>query len=202
MSSEVKQIKVDEEKRLGKSRLGIWRGLLILVFLLVGIAGSSGCLFFQGSLFGGNDTAQVEPYQYTAEQADLVQEMGNPEAFILLFYEEEAEFGSLQTVRQETWEYYSTGVSYLFINGELVSTERLDIEQLGSLVPLPYSPEQFSAHMSRDDVLAAAGVDDFIEVPLEKEYLESGDLYYAESLSFGLVDGELRYLEALALVEE
>ena len=70
------------------------------------------------------------------------------------------------------------------------------------MAALPYVPEQFSARMTLDDVLDAAGVEEFVEVPLEKEFLEGGDLYYAESLAFGLVDGELRYLEALALVEE
>lgn len=196
------QIKKDQEKGLGWFRPGIWRGLLIFIFLLGGIVGSAGCLLFKGSLFGGKDTDQVEPYQLSAEQSALVGEKGYPEAFILLFYDEEAAFGSLQTVRQETWEYYSSGESYLFINGELDSMESLDIDELGSLAPLPYTPEQFSAHMDRDEVLVAAGVDTFIEVPLEKEYLESGDLYYAESLAFGLVDEELRYLEALAMIEE
>ena len=118
-----------------------------------------------------------------------------------MLYEEEAAFGSLQTVRQETWDYYTQGESYTFIEGELVSLDELDHQEF-DLVGLPYTPEQFSARMSRDDVLAAAGVDTFIEVPLEKEYLENGDLYYADSLSFGLVEGELRYLEALALIEE
>lgn len=186
----------------GMFRPGIWRSLLVFVLLAGGILIITGCVPPGGPLFGGNNTDQAEPYQLSGEQSALTSVNGYPEAFILLFYEEEAGDGSLQTVRQETWEYYSLNESYTFLNGELESIQNLKIDELGTLAPLPYTPELFSAHMGRDEVLAAAGVDDFIEVPLDKEYLEDGNLYYAESLAFGLVDGELRYLEALALIEE
>jgi hypothetical protein len=185
-----------------KSVPGGFRWAWIVALLAGGVLLSSGCLLQNVTQRVGKNEAQVEPYQLSAEQSSLVSEIGYPESFILLFYEEEAVDGSLQPVRLETWEYYSAGESYTFLNGELDSSDSLDVGSLGSLAALPYVPEQFAANMSRDDVLLAAGVEDFIVVPLEKEYLESGDLYYADSLAFGLVDGELRYLEALALVEE
>jgi hypothetical protein len=56
--------------------------------------------------------------------------------------------------------------------------------------------------MSLEDVIESAGLEDFIEVPLDKEFLEGGNLYYGDSLAFGLMDGQLRYLEGLALIEE
>jgi hypothetical protein len=187
-------------------RFGFSKGRGVLLLLLVGgLLLSGGCSLqdvMQRSGLSGPGTSQVEDYQLSAEQSELVREIGYPESFILLFYEEEAVDGSLQIVRLETWDYYTEGESYTFVNGDLDSRDSLDVGALGSLAPLPYVPEQFAANMSRDDVLAASGVEDFIEVPLEKEYLEGGDLYYADSLAFGLVDGELRYLEALALVEE
>jgi hypothetical protein len=188
-----------KEKKKGLAGLlpRVWQGKLLLIFLTGVILMNSACNFF-----GGETPEQAEPYQLSQEQSDLLQEKGYPEAFILLFYDEEAPDGSLQGVRQEIWEYYNDEESYTFINGQLTGVEELPSLVVGTLAPLSYVPEQFSANMSRDDVLAAAGVDDFIEVPLEKEYLEKGDLYYAESLAFGLVDGELRYLEALALTEE
>lgn len=185
----------------GRYGFSTWRSTLLLV-LAGGLLLSSGCLLQNLTQRVGKNDVLVEPYQLSAEQSTLVGEKGYPESFILLFYEEEAVDGSLQIVRLETWDYYSEGESYTFLNGELDSSDSLDVGALGPLAALPYVPEQFAAKMSRDDVLAAAGVEDFIEVPLEKEYLEGGDLYYADSLAFGLVDGELRYLEALALVEE
>ena len=190
-------------ERSGKPRLLGWGGALLL--LAGGLLLSTGCLLqdMRGRTGAPEPgTSQVEPYQLSAEQSALVDEIGYPETFILLFYEEEAVDGSLQIVRLETWTYYSAGESYTYINGELDKSDKLDSGEVGALAPLPYVPEQFAAGMSLDDVIAAAGVEDFIEVPLEDQYLEDGDLYYAEALAFGLVEGELRYLEALALVEE
>ena len=186
-----------------KYRLFRWGGALLL--LAGGLLLSTGCLLqdaIQRTGLSDPGTSQVEPFQLSAEQSALVDEIGYPESFILLFYEEEAVDGSLQIVRLETWNYYREGESYTFLNGDLDSSDSLNAGEIGSLAQLPYVPEQFAANMSRDDVLAFAGVEDFIEVPLEKEYLESGDLYYADALAFGLVDGKLRYLEALAVVEE
>lgn len=187
----------------GKYRLFNREGMILF---LVGILLLCSACALQNVLgktgLSGSGNSQVEPYQLSAQQSALVSEIGYPGSFILLFYEEEAVDGSLQIVRLETWNYYSEGESYTFLNGALDSSNKLDAGDLAELLPLPYVPEQFAAHMSRDDVLAAAGVEEFIEVPLEDQYLEGSDLYYAEALSFGLVDGTLRYLEALALVEE
>lgn len=178
-----------------------WRiGLFLL--LTAGLLFSSGCLLQDVVQRVAQKTVQIETYQLSAEQSALVGEIGYPDSFIVLFYEEEAVDGSLQIVRLETWDYYSEGESYTFLNGDLDNLDSLDIGALGSLAAQPYTPEQFTANMSRNDVLVSAGVEDFIVVPLEKEYLDDSDLYYADSLAFGLVDGELRYLEALALVEE
>lgn len=194
----------NEDQRGQASSRG-WK-LFIIMLAVMGIASTTACLWFQTPLFGdqqaGRQSSAGGEYQLSGPQTDLVSSQGYPEAFIILFYEEEALDGSLEIVRLETWNYYTSGESYTFLNGELNSNDRLEVGALGSLVVLPYVPEQFSARMTLDDVLGAAGVEEFVEVPLEKEFLEGGDLYYAESLAFGLVDGELRYLEALALVEE
>jgi len=198
-SSLIRQVGRKKSRRSGSSH---WRGGLIFLLLIGGLLLSTGCLLQNVSQRFGAKDSQVEPYQLSTEQSALVSELGYPDSFVLLFYEEEAVDGSLQMVRLETWDYYSEGESYTFVNGDLDSRDSLDVGALGSLAALPYVPEQFAANMSRDDVLVAAGVEDFIEVPLEDEYLDNSDLYYADSLSFGLMDGELRYLEALALVEE
>ena len=196
------QIKNDGRKGFRIFQPGFRRGLLGLIFLAAGLIFSTGCRISPGALFGKGDIDQTDTYELSVAQSDLLQDKGYPEGFIILFYEEEDLNGSLSKVRQETWNYYSSDESYLFINGDLINTEGLGYLLGDRLASQPYTPDQFSAGMDLEQVLAAAGVDTFIEVPLEKEYLEDGDLYYAESLSFGLVDGELRYLEALALIEE
>jgi len=181
-------------------RAAVWLAAACLLFL------STGCLWFQAPFLGsgssGSDSLTAQPYSLSLDQSDLVQELGDPEAFIILFYKEEAPDGTLVDVRQEVWEYYSAGKSHTFLNGELVSSEDLNESTPGPLAELPYIPEQFSAGMTLQDVIESAGLDDYIEVPLEEEFLTGGNLYYGDSLAFGLVDGELRYLEGLAVIEE
>ncbi len=183
----------------GRRRL-TW--LLAAGLLLLG----SGCLWFQSAPLEFGKTAQESStgkgYQLSADQSDLILKQGYPEAFTILFYEDDDENGALQDVRQELWEYYQAGESYTFLNGELTSVDPLDVGDVGPLSAQPYLPEQFAAGMDMEDVLVAAGVDSFIEVPLEEQFLKGGKLYYGESLAFGMVDGQLRYLEALALIEE
>lgn len=142
-----------------------------------------------------------EPYQLSSQQQDVLYARGYPEGFAILFYEEEAS-GKIQTVRLETWDYYTQGIGYTFLNGELSSETDLGDPELSTLEPLAYYPEQFGAFMSLEEVLAAAGIDSYVEIPLQKEYLEGGSAYFANGLTFGLKDNELRYIEALAFTED
>ena len=87
----------------------------------------------------------------------------------------------------------------MFINGELIAEDPIEVSDIGQLDPLPYYPEQFSAFMSLDEVIAAAGIDTYVEIPLEKDFLEGGVSYFANSLTFGLKNNQLLYIEALAL---
>ena len=145
------------------------------------------------------DVGALETYDLAPAQEALLVDYGYPEAFTILFYEEEAVDASRQDVRLETWQYYTQGVGYTFINGELTGEDPIELEGSPDLDPLPYTPEQFWSYMNLEQVLAAAGLDTYVEIPLEKEFLEDADLYYGEALTFGLKDGELRYIEALAL---
>jgi hypothetical protein len=138
-------------------------------------------------------------YTMTPAQMEVFGDMGAPQAFTLLFYEEELLDGSYGDVRFETWDYYEAGVSYTFVNGELAGEDPLEVEIVGEIYPIPYQPDQFTAYMGLDEVLASAGLNRYMVVPLEKELVEGGEVYYADELTFGLKDDELRYIEALAL---
>lgn len=144
------------------------------------------------------DLAAAPPLPLSQDQQQVRAEHGNPEAFMILFYEEPLDDGSIGDVRTETWSYYTQGMEYTFINGELAGDEPIDVD-LGELAPLPYTPEQFHAYASLQELIAAAGIDEFLIVPLEKELVEGGEVFYADRLTFGLRDDELRYVEALAL---
>lgn len=143
----------------------------------------------------------VDTYILTPAHEDKLFTHGYPEAFTILFYEEETVGGGVQTVRLESWDYYTQGISLTFINGELAGEDPIEIENIGILEPLPNYPEQFTAFMSLDEVIAAAGIDTYVEVPLDKDFLQGGVAYFANSLTFGLKDNELVYVEALALTE-
>jgi hypothetical protein len=145
------------------------------------------------------DAAIAVDYSMSSNQMEIIGDIGPPQAFTLLFYEEELLDGSYGDVRFETWDYYDTGVSYTFINGELAGEDPLDVEIVGEIYPIPYRPDQFRAYMSLDEVLASAGLDRYLVVPLEKELVDGGEVYYADELTFGLKNDELLYIEALAL---
>lgn len=142
-----------------------------------------------------------DPYALSNSQQEKLFSYGDPEAFTILFYEEELAGGSVQTVRLETWDYYAEGMELTFINGELVAEDPIHSSAISELSPLPYSPVQFAAFMSLSDVLASAGIGTYIEIPLDREIMDEGILYYADSLSFGIQDNRLIYIEALALTK-
>ncbi len=141
----------------------------------------------------------LSQFTLSSDQLDVIDRLGYPEAFSILFYEEEQVDGSLRDVRFETWGYYTFGMEYTFVNGVQEAEDFLEVELAGDLHPIPYRPEQFVAYMSLDEVIASAGLETYMVIPLEKEFVEGGKVYYADELTFGLKDGELLYVEALAL---
>ncbi len=145
------------------------------------------------------EALELASYALSAGQNNVITRLGYPEAFAVLFYEEENGDGSFSEVRFETWSYYTSGLEYTFINGEQVAEDPLEIELLSELVPIPYRPEQFVAYLSLDEVIASAGLETYLVVPLEKELVKDGAVYYADELTFGLKNDELLYVEALAL---
>lgn len=140
----------------------------------------------------------LAPMAPSTDQALILTKYGNPQAFSLLFYDQADGDQGQQTIRSETWTYYDHDVEYLFINGQL--TDEIEIEsETQNLTPLGVTPGQFQAYMSLDQVLSAAHAERYLVVPLEDGYLPNSSVYYCQGLSFGLQNGELRYLEALAV---
>jgi hypothetical protein len=197
-----------QKKKRGWNAFAFGCGFVLLFILLIG-----GIFLYAGWL-GYQEAPKIievqesgsqlqDPYTLSPEQEEQLFIYGYPEAFTILFYEEEIVGGGIAQVRLETWDYYTQGTGLIFINGELEAEDPLEIEEeLGSPDPLPYYPEQFSAFMSLEEVIAAAGIDTYVEIPLEKDFLEGGVVYYANSLTFGFKDNELVYIEALATISE
>ena len=140
-------------------------------------------------------------YSLSAHQQAVAAERGAPESFALLFYQEELDDGSFGDVRYETWSYYGAGEEITFINGEQVSMRPIDSLD-ATAFPTPYLPEQFAGSMTLEQVVNAGQLTSFALVPLESALLPGGETYFAAELTFGMVKGQLRYVEALPLAEE
>ena len=188
-----------------KSKTRRWSCLMIPIVLVSVL----GCLIIGLGVIGWMDINQSplevselvpffkpQKYQYSAEQQNIKDQLGLPDSFTILFYEDE--FGGGST-RLETWIYSETGQSYTWVNGDLDRTESFEPVS-GEVIPAPYQPDQITAYLSLEEVIGATGIDGFMLVPLENELLPGGEIYFADQLSFGLKNGELLYAEAVGFV--
>jgi len=194
---------------LGKRWTG-WIGLTALTGLAVFMAGAAVLgLLARGALAHSTRWISIPKppavaatgYVLSEDQAALLRARGNPQAFTLLFYEETGDDGQAAPVRAETWSYYRDGVEIDFLNG--VSQREREIQvQEGVVLPVPYTPDQFTGFMTLEETLAAAHVGRVLAVPLEADLVRGGQVYYADEITFGLVDDALRYVQVLALVTQ
>jgi hypothetical protein len=144
--------------------------------------------------------ALLQSYALTPDQAEAVAKYGYPDSFTITFYKEEFSPNFKGEVRDEIWRYYKDGIALSFYEGILVNQETIP-DAPTSWVALPYHPDQFSAYENLDSVLASASIKDYFELPLEKELVENGNLYYAPGLTFGTVSDRLVYVETIMMQE-
>lgn len=138
----------------------------------------------------------AEEHTLSPAQLESIGTYGAPQAFTILFYTEEVEGGSLATFRHESWTYYSAGVELTFLNGDLIEEAQLSFTST-TLQSMPYRPEQFRPFMTLEEITAAIGSQEVLEVPVEPEIARGGKVYYAGQLSFALAQGELVYIEVV-----
>ena len=154
----------------------------------------------------GQDAAVYEQSEGVATDRDdggrarsaVRSEHGPPDAFSILFYDEVMGDSEPLTVRAEQWTYYEEGFEYSFAGDELVARDPIEVPPDAFVEPAPYDPDAFEAYMSLDELLAATGLADHIGGPV-KDLVQDGELYFADRLTWGMKDGELIYVEALAL---
>jgi hypothetical protein len=182
--------------------LGCATGTLIVVVLTVIFLITSWRIYLQEPRLVEGAEAEapaLAPYTLTPDQVDVTSHLGNPEAFAIMFYDEEQSDGSTLEIRFESWSYFTAGQEYTFVNGEQIAKDTLDIEPVDSLLQNAYRPEQFVAYMSLNALIASAELDRYLVVPLEKELVDGGEVYYSGGLTFGLKDNQLMYIESLPL---
>lgn len=181
-------------------------GILVIVALIV-VAGAY--LWFYMDHTGPTlvrVSHQVEPpaqvpYTPSTEQQQLVDEIGYPDSFTLLFYQDLDEQDQAYDIRFECWHYGAAGRDVVFVNGEMVSDE--PAEAAGqALVSSPYRPEQFSASMGLKDVLASTGISEYVHAAADPALVASGEVYFAGQLTFGMKAGRLMTVETVPLEAE
>jgi len=145
------------------------------------------------SLAAHPQTPSSMPYGYSQPQAELIDVLGPPDSFAILFYTEEG-----NDIRHETWRYYDDGREIVFVNGEIILDEAVDY-QAGDFSPTPYGPHQFAADMSLADALASAGIGSYLRRPIDDAIVVGGDVIYARQLALGLKNGRLLSVEAMSL---
>jgi hypothetical protein len=142
--------------------------------------------------------AHTSDYQLSTAQREAIGANGYPDGFTLLFYDDEA---TGKVMRFETWLYLLPGMQYSFLNGEdqgVESIAAIDSEVLD----MTYYPEQFTAYMSLEEVLSAAGLTEMMVMPLEEALVPGGQSFFGDRITFGLKNGQLMYLETLPFVSD
>jgi len=195
----------DRDPRHGLRRWPVWIGLAAtstVAALLIGagalaLVARSAMATSSRMVTGAVPAAPTwAPHPLGSDHAVTIREHGIPQAFTILFYEEDG-----TPVRGETWSYYDQGLEVDFVDGELQGERTIDMAT-GDVIPVPYRPDQFAAFMSLAEVLASAQIDHYLVVPLEDGLVKGGEIYYADEIMFGLKDGALRYVQVLALEGE
>lgn len=138
--------------------------------------------------------------EFTTE-ADLLGSFGAPDAFTIYFFDEPAADGSMAPVAMEEWVYHDQGVAYAIDGDAVVASEPVSVEPAADLQATPYEPAQFGAYMSLEQVLDSTGIDDYIVGTVDAA-VDDGELFLGDRLVWGLKDGQLRYVRALALASQ
>jgi len=153
----------------------------------------------------GDDTVvDPEPLEVAlagTTRADVRAELGSPEGFAIYYFDDVGPDETATTTSLELWTYYRDGVEFTFDGDQLIAEEPLDAVPQSEVQPVPYDPDQFSPYMNLEEIVAVAGVEEFLGGEFE-EADGGGEVYFADQLTWGLKDGELRYVEALALEPE
>jgi hypothetical protein len=142
----------------------------------------------------------VQPEPGSLTRSEIREALGPPDAFAIFYYDELDDDGTVRDTRLERWDYYGDSVSYTFLDGGVLSEDTIElvVEQVQAA---PYDPDQFHAYMDLDEVVAVAGLEEYLGGAVD-EAVDNGAVYFADRLAWGMKDGELRYIEAPALMAE
>jgi hypothetical protein len=139
----------------------------------------------------------LEPAADARTKADVLAELGTPDAFLALYPNYTAD-PSVEPLSIETWTWYAEGTELTFEGDRLVAED--PVAPANDVLAAPYEPARFEAWMGLDEVVTAAGVVDHYGGPID----EAGrtELWFAPQLAWSLKDGRLVYIEGIALGQD
>lgn len=147
------------------------------------------------------DSQPGDPYAPTEEQQALLKQLGPPDTFMLLFYQDGQADQNQSDVRLEIWTYYVARQEVTMLDGRII--DQIQIEALSEpLASMPYHPAQFKAGMDINEALRASNLREYLRAPLEDEEVQNGTLIFGEQVAMGFQDGKLSYVESFPLAKE
>jgi len=131
------------------------------------------------------------------DRPEILKRMGRPDAFKLTF----ASLNS-KVVRYEQWSYFDDQTCMDFMNGTLVSTEKLDPLPDGSIFASEYDPQSFQAGMSPQDVTSLMGDTQLAQLDTADEGVAGGLVMAGQQILLGFDQDQLVYVETLVLTPQ
>ena len=131
------------------------------------------------------------------DRPEILKRMGRPDAFKITF----ETLGS-KVVRYEQWSYFDDQACMDFMNGTLVSTEKLDPLPDGSIFASEYNPQSFQAGMSPQDVTSLMGDTQLAQLDTADEGVTGGLVMAGQQILLGFDQGQLVYVETLVLTTQ
>ena len=131
------------------------------------------------------------------QQIEIVDSFGWPHSFSI--FEITDENNSAQRI--DTWTYFDSGITLVFLNGEFLNTEPADQLPPG-FIATPYTPNQFIMGASPDEVSSLAIGSEWVGMPGVDDLIEGGGLYVAQQLVTAFSENRLVFVEAVAIVPE
>lgn len=131
------------------------------------------------------------------DRPEILKRMGRPDTFKITF-----ETLNLKVVRYEQWSYFDDQTCMDFMNGTLVSTEKLDPLPDGSIFASEYDPQSFQAGMSPQDVTTLMGDTQLTQLDTADEGVTGGLVMAGQQILLGFDQGQLVYVETLVLTPQ
>ena len=174
--------------------------VLVSSLLLLGCALTRGLTDLVSQAFSGSPEMTLEEaLQVTPEdrRPTVREEMGAPDTFTIHFQTLEGE-----TVRFESWAYFDFQSRFDFVDGELLWTADLEPLPDGSLFPHYYQPDDFQVGMTVDEVRELLGGKELLEIDLAEGDIPGGLGLVGDQILLGFNQGQLVYVETLALAPD